>query len=539
MRSKLRKLVIWILALILIRVDTCAFAQVLAVLELPKALEVIDDEAFFGDSSLYKVNVPEGTVEIGNKAFANSALSKITLPSTLKTIADDAFEGCTDLEITAPFESMAYNWAVTMGISVKCETPATEFTVGILEDGTCEIINFIGNSTHVFIPEQISGRRVTSIKNNAFWLCSNLLSVNIPNSVTSIGAAAFAQCINLENITIPSTVSSIGRLAFSGCTALRSISFPENEAFTVFEDYGLRSCTSLNSIYLPRTITKFETNSLPDAITSYNWNELDLWVYADSITVKALEKYKNKCNYSNEICFRSPSNPDFVIVEKNANTDPSIIVYGYKGTNSNLTIPNSIDGINVSLFHSDYSTGFQSTRTNGNWAVVTHITIADGVNTNSWAIGGGKSEAGAFYHCVNLESIIYEGESKLHAYAFENCNKIQSVVLPSGIDSIPKYLLYNHTSLQSVTISSCSTIEEYAFYNTNLNTVTIPNGVTTIAEKAFAACHNLTSITIPSSVEAISDDAFYLSKKVTVTVCKNSYAHTYCIDNNIKFQLIS
>ena len=66
--------------------------------------------------------------------------------------------------------------------------------------------------------------RVTSIGNSAFFNCSGLTSITIPNSVTSIGDDAFRFCSGLTAITIPENVTSIGYRAFANCSGLTSIS---------------------------------------------------------------------------------------------------------------------------------------------------------------------------------------------------------------------------------------------------------------------------------------------------------------------------
>ena len=103
-----------------------------------------------------------------------------------------------------------------------------EYEVILKEDKTCEITNYTGTATELTIPSTLDGYSVTSIGDEAFYQCTSLKNITIPDSVTSIGDDAFYHCTALESITIPDSVTSIGGWAFCGCTALEIITIPNS-----------------------------------------------------------------------------------------------------------------------------------------------------------------------------------------------------------------------------------------------------------------------------------------------------------------------
>ena len=78
--------------------------------------------------------------------------------------------------------------------------------------------------THVTIDG--STCEVVKIKFGAFYNCTKLEKVIIPNSITEIGNHSFSNCTSLKNITIPNSVTTIEKEAFKGCTGLTEIVIP-------------------------------------------------------------------------------------------------------------------------------------------------------------------------------------------------------------------------------------------------------------------------------------------------------------------------
>ena len=124
--------------------------------------------------------------------------------------------------------------------------------------------------TSVTIPNS-----VTSIDGGAFSYCSGLTSVTIPNSVTSIGGGAFSYCSGLTSVTIPNSVTSIGGWAFCGCSGLTSVTI--GNSVTLIDGYTFCDCSGLTSVTIGRSVGYIYSSAFLgcSALDTINFNAIN------------------------------------------------------------------------------------------------------------------------------------------------------------------------------------------------------------------------------------------------------------------------
>ena len=128
----------------------------------------------------------------------------------------------------------------------------------VIGDKEVAVSDIYGEEYHgnIVIPSTIEGYPVTSIELDAFYNCTYITSVVVPDSVKHIGDMAFGECESLENITLGNGLTSIGIAAFSSCTSLRSITIPAKVTsigYAAFYD-----CSNLTSITFAGTKAEWE-----------------------------------------------------------------------------------------------------------------------------------------------------------------------------------------------------------------------------------------------------------------------------------------
>ena len=376
--------------------------------------------------------------------------------------------------------------------------------------------------TSVTIPEG-----VTNIWHSAFEDCLSLISVTIPEGVTLISDRAFCDCSALTSVTIPSSVKWIGELAFYGCKGLTSITIPEG--VNTIEYATFSNCGGLTSVTIPESVTSIGDYAFYGCSSLYKDAEGVQYESKAKIILMDVPISKTgtfeipssvRCIHSD--AFSGCSSLTSVTIPEGVTTIGSSAFYNCSSLTS-VKIPKAVTTIGDSAFHGCRSltsiTIPESVTSIGDWAFsycygLTSVAILSQVpilgSINATYIG-----CQAFYDCINLTSVKITSSNfcvdedafygvaptELTANSFPGgsmtSTKLKKVIIPDGSNSI-----------EDNAFSGCS----------SLTSVTIPEGVTTIGSRAFYGCSRLTTVTFPSSVTSIRSYAFYNCSSLTSIV---------------------
>ena len=384
----------------------------------------------------------------------------------------------------------------------------------------------VSTSGAIVIPSSLGGYTVTSIGFNAFFNCTNLTSVAIPNGVTSIGDYAFIGCRGLTNVVIPYSVTNMGIGVFMGCDSILDISMPARLLYSRNEGIALSKISISKVSNIPNSFTHDEV--ICDSDGSFVI-EIELsgpqtisfdWKFATSRddeciswTLDGLQQAQIKSNANSDYFWNSVYNTWFSKTAQIPNGNHKIrIVFSKKDIYETGSASARIKLKNIaSLFPDSYGT-VEQIRFTDDVTEIPYETFAGCVSLVAVQLPNTITNIAdrAFRDCASISNIVIPDGVQSIGNIFEGCNDLEHVNLPAGLIHISDNAFKGCRRLVNISIPNYVTdIGVSAFSGCKrLTDVTIPNSITNIGGSAFYGCSGLTSMKIPDSVTQIGKGAF-------------------------------
>ena len=399
----------------------------------------IGQTAFRGSSKLTRITIPDTVTYIGASAFYNcSGLLSVEIPASVVSIGRAAFQQCSSLS------SISLPAAIT-----RIESFTFAYCRALPEISLSEQIVFIGES--------------------AFSNCSAVTELTVPDSVQTIGPNAFRQMTGLTRVSLGSGLRSFGDSAFYGCTALKDVEFSPLEGEMVLSEAAFADCSALQSVSLPKGVTRIETNCFTNDVA------------LESVVIPSgVSEIEPNAFYHSKLYDEQMASGDGLVYAGNWVIDAT---EDYKKTVTDLNETTFREGtVGIADFAFRYT-----------WQVEVEVEVED--------------ENG---------EIVTETRTRVETVS---CEKLRRISFPSSMKYIGQGAFYHAPVLQRVLATyedSLERVGSYAFaYCPMLNNVRFATGLKEIETRAFFQCElldysdNNPELLIPTSVTRVGENAFY------------------------------
>ena len=526
----------------------------------PESVTTIENDAFYGCNSLCYNEFDNGFY-LGNSdnpylilvKAKDTAIASCIINERAKLIYCRTFEGCNNLtSITIPEGVTSIGEYAFAGCLALTEINFNATNMSDLSLSSRVFTNAGKNSDGITVT---IGKNVTKVPASLFD-CDQNYAPNIKSVIfeensacESIGNYAFFNCSSLTGITIPESVASIGSIAFAGCLALTEINFNA----TNMSDLSLSS----------RVFTNAGKNSDITTVTiGKNVTRIPAYLFYESGITSVIFEENSACESIGRYAFANCSSLTSITIPERVST---IGDYAFANC-SNLTSITISEGVTIIGNHA-FENCFALTKINFNATNMSDL--ADNSNVFRYA---GKSSNGItvtigknatkipaylFYATDNhptITSVIFEENSVCESIgnrSFRLCANLTSITIPESVASINNSAFYGCTSLANITVSKDN--QSYESLDGNVYTkggktlvcyamgkkdthFAIPNSVTSIDSYAFYGPQtNLTSIYIPSSVISVGYEAFRLGSNAphrTLTIYCEAESQPNTWDSN-------
>lgn len=433
-----------------------------------KPVVAIGDRAFYGCAGISSVEIPNSILQIGVNAFEDcTGLKSITVPGSVQRIDPGAFTGCTKLE------------KATLLSGVKI--------IG-------QEVNRAGDYQYDAIPDGV------------FKNCTNLKSIEIPDSVHSVGSGTFVGCNSLKMISVDKKnkqySSAKGFLTFQGTdeygnsirevvavpAALKLSSF-NTSGFTDIATFAFWGCQSLKEVSVSKEV---------------HINE-GAFVFCGSLSSFKVDKDSNYHSAANGLLL---ADDGLVLI---CGTAGNVVIpegveyisrYAFNGCSGlkSVTIPSSVKEIVEDPFdHCSGLTAFKVDKNNQSYSSVNGLLLS--------------KDGRVLFRGINGNVVVPDTVVNIWARAFSGCTGLKSVTIPPGATYFYPSVFYGCSDLKSITVSEgngCLMSVDGLVMSPDGKMllrgfgvdVKIPASVTIIGDEAFSGCAKLKSVTVLAGNDA-------------------------------------
>lgn len=525
-----------------------SYSKTLKTIILPEGIITINTNfhVFQGCSNLEEVTLPDSLTTLGNYTFDScTSLKNIVIPKNVRSLGgENTFNNCSNLE-SVIIEGLtingvgynAFNSCKKLSIIDTSKVVKSYSSYGFQRCNPSVLPQIVINENVSSIGYQVFPYNVNIISNSNRFIIENDLLIdlqnnkiiqglkdingyvyNIPNYITTVGGEAFYTCSSLNNIVLPEGVTTIDGKAFYSAYNLTTVDFPSTLLSVNYECFN--NTYKLNTIISRAKIAPslYRSSALgwisfDNAGKDVAEGEKFIYIYkdADYESYTTGEWKTQLIDKGWQIRFieeEEPENPD-------TPEEPEIVIPTgntilYTTTDDEMLTVNSTY-TPVVLSHT-YENGIgrleMSTMQN---RVETSIFDDAETRLKTITIGDGFPTIEDLAECTNLEEVIMSDSVKtIEDMAFRDDSKLNKVVLSNEITEIPSECFSKCSSLTNIVIpEKVTTIDSSAFNKTNLEEVIIPDSVTFLSSSAFWLCGNLKSIVIGSGVTSLEENGNY------------------------------
>ncbi|ELP92050.1 hypothetical protein EIN_292290 [Entamoeba invadens IP1] len=455
--------------------------------------------AFYNCKSLIRLEFPNSVVKFGNYVCKNCEHLKNECSYCAKLSKIRNIENITEVE------QKGFNRTSSLfahGI------PNTLKKIGSQVFSSCGIKQFVFPNIEIYdhafsgnskLTKVVFSEGVKTLPNGCFNECPNLKIVEIPNSVESIGDECFSKCSSLEEITIPNDVKTLGNYCFNDCKNLKSVI--KNEKL-IYDRNVFSECLKLTT---EKVVKKENLIIGTVADIPFGFRAIENSAFEDNNKLEEVIM-PDTINYLGENCFKNCTKLTKVVISKNLK---KLNVEDFAGGVSlkEIVLPDDLKTIEKAVFvdvliSRKYEVDTLKQRVFENCEKLEIVVLPDNLN---------DIKDSAFTNCKSLKELVFPLHLKfVGKKCFQKCEKLERVVFNKELYSMGNLMFGGCISLKEVVIDNIDVPFRCFDGCTNLEKVEFKINVKVLNKWCFRNCKALKEITLPKTLKFVDEQNVFV-----------------------------